>query len=133
MSDDRLRQLLSVTPDPEEVAERAGRARRRALARTEERPAPARWLWAAWVAPALAAVLLAAGVSAWRRAWRIEALAWTPPAPPIVSAALEAPAPPAAKRSPRRVRPMRQERLEVHFALSDGTRVLWTFDDKFSL
>jgi len=135
MKDRKLRQLLSMLPEEEEIARRAARARRRALARLEE-PEPARrgWRWA----PAAALTVLLVASAAWvSRAWRVDPLVWTPPAPRIASvpAAPLAPAPaPAVRKASRRAAPgPRQERLEMHLVLSDGTRVLWTFDRKFTL
>ena len=134
MNDQDWRQLLSVLPAEEEIAARAGQARRRALARREE-PAPVGHgrFWA----PALAAsVGLVAGAAWITNAWRVDPLVWTPPAPRIAAADLRAPAVIEA-RTPARRRPARRtlarQRLEVHWVLSDGTRVQWTFDKKFNL
>ena len=129
MTGGNLRDLLSVLPDEEEIALRAGRARRRALARVEEvQPARRWWRWAACLAPGPVALALAVLL---HHAWRIEPLAWTPPAPQIAAAELRAPAPAPVRRA---TRPAPQtKRLEVRWALSDGTRVQWTFDPNFSL
>jgi hypothetical protein len=57
MRDDRLREILTVGPAPDEVAARSRRARRRAIAAYDAQP---RWSWR----PAIAAgfVTLLAGV-----------------------------------------------------------------------
>ncbi len=131
MSDQELRKLLSILPDEPELSTRAARARRRALARLDQ-PAPiARpWRWAPAVAAAVA--LLAGG--AWvERVWRVPPLVWTPPTPVVSPAATLSPAPSAPPpESARPVAPER-ERLQVHFVLSDGTRVQWTFEKNFAL
>jgi len=133
MSQDELRQLLSSLPEDAELAARAARARRGALARLEQ-PVRARggWLWA----PALAVFVLVLAAGVWaNRARRVEPLLWSPPAPHIAVAPLPAPQRATApKRIPRPApRAGKQERLELHLALSDGTRVQWIFDKNFSL
>ena len=128
MTDGNLRDLLSVLPDGEEIALRAGRARRRALARLEEaQPAWRWWRWAACLAPGPAVLALAVLL---HHAWRIEPLAWTPPAPQVAAAELRAPAPAPVRRP--RLAPQAKH-LEVRWVLSDGTRVQWTFDPNFNL
>lgn len=132
MSEAKLRQLLSALPGEEEIARRAAQARRRALARLEER-APARLGWWCW-APG-PAFILAAVIWIWvNHVWRVEPLAWTPPVPRIASAPLVAatPAPkPVCHRAPQPA--LAQQRLELHWVLSDGTRVQWIFDKNFGL
>ena len=125
-----MRKLLSVLPDDEEIALRAGRARRRALARLDEvQPTRRWWRWAACLAPGPVALALAVLL---HHAWRIEPLAWTPPAPQIAAAGLRGPAPASVRRPPSRAA-QQGKHLEVRWVLSDGTRVQWTFDPNFSL
>jgi len=137
MSDQKLRRILSMLPASDEIAERAARARRRALARFEQ-PQPSRrfWIWA----PALATGVLAIAGVLWLRPVRSlpppEPKA--PPAPEIAAVVRpEAPVPapaPAPKPAARRATPApSQARLELHLVLSDGTRVFWTIDKNFSL
>lgn len=108
MSEDRLRELLSTLPAPEEIATRAERARRRALAATG-RPRRARLRWA-WAAVTALLVALVAGGGWWQQGRR----------------AAPAPTPPAASG-------LHQDRLEFRLVLSDGTRVQWILDENFSL
>lgn len=136
MSDEKLRQLLSTLPPEDEIADRAERARHQALARLEE-PAPARpgWVWAP--ASALSIALIAGALWA-AKLWRVQPLVWSPPTPQIASAPLRppAPTPPPARQVAHRQAPTRilaQKRLQVHWVLSDGTQVEWTFDKDFSL
>ena len=119
-----LRQMLSAVPDEAELQTRAARARRRALAALgQPEPATRRWLWAP--AAALSLVLVAGAV--WVQSlWRVEPLVLQPPAPVVA----EVPAAPAPVKTPARPS---QDRLQVQLVLSNGTRVLWTFDKDFSL
>ena len=131
MSEERLRQLLSALPEEEEIAAGAARARRRAMARLDEaqgkvRPAWRRWLWAACLVPSPALLVLA--ILAWNP-WRVEPLGFKLPGPQIPVTDLRAPAPTPGRRPPVE----RRQRLEVHWVLSDGTRVQWTFDKDFRL
>jgi len=103
MSENRLRDLLAVLPDEDESAARAARARRRALARLGAAAQPRKRRL--W-APALATVLMALGLLWWREAQRAE---------------------------PDLAQPLQPERLELHWVLSDGTRVQWVFAQDFSL
>jgi len=119
---------------PEDAHDRAARAGRRALERIEapEREAKLSWLWA----PALATVAVVAGAALWfQRAWQVEALTWQPPAPAVVAVAWQPF--PEARRSvstpTSRDRQGEPRRLQVQLALSDGTRIYWTFDDNFIL
>jgi hypothetical protein len=119
-----LRQL------PEDAGERAARARRNAISRLDERPARSwrSWLWA----PALATLLII-GVLWFRQAWRVEPIAWQPPAPPVGAVAWQTLAGPRPSAPPNRDRKGADpERLQVQLALSDGTRVYWTFDRNFN-
>jgi hypothetical protein len=134
MSENPLQQLLSIEPDREELATRAARARRNALARLGDRqPARRAWLWA----PALALTAVLVACAAWTASvWRVQPWVWTPPHPGIAAADLQ-PRTPAPERRIVRHRTPRSagsaQRLEVYWALSDGTRVQWTFDRNFSL
>lgn len=108
MSEKRLRELLSVLPDEVETGARAARARRRALARLEA-PARARPTWR-WVAAAVLVVLVVVGGRWLGEARRAERNGAQPSASQL-----------------------RQERLELHLVLSDGTRVQWIFVQDFNL
>ena len=135
MSEQKLRNLLSALPEEAEIAERAARARRWALAgfQSRDRKGVDRrlWRWAACLAPA--PVLVAAFWVA--NLWRLEPLPWTPPPPKIAAAELQPLAAPPAQRPVRRPQPLvlPQPRLEVQWVLADGTRVQWTFSKDFSL
>ena len=144
MSDEKMRELLSVLPEEDEIAEGAARARRRAMARLEE-PAPARrwgWVWAP--AMVVLAGLVVAGL--WmRQARRVETMAVQPPTPRIESPALVPLAhargsvsavgalPSRDRKGAAGVATLGQPRLELHLVLSDGTRVQWILDKDFSL
>ena len=129
MKDQKLRQLLSILPEEPDLGTRAARARGRALSRLDHsQPAPRRWLWV----PAMAlAVVLGIGAMWISRIWTVQPLVLQPAVPVIaqVPLTLPAPAPPPRKAAP----PLKQDRLQVQWVLSDGTRVLWTFDKDFSL
>jgi len=133
MNEEKLQSLLSALPEEFEIAERAARARGRALARLDDaRPVRHVWRWATCLA---ALPVLLAGI--WLvQLSRVQPLPWTPPAPQIAAPDLRAPVAVAAGQPVRR-RPHRpalaQQRLEVQWQLSDGTRVQWTFSEDFSL
>ncbi len=109
MSDEQLNKLLSVLPADDAVAAAAARSRRKALARLDEplRSRPRRFFaWAPGLAVAALVLIVAGAVQL-----------------------LRSPAPPAAS-PPERVS---AERLQMHWVLSDGTRVHWTFTKDFNL
>jgi len=133
MTQEKLRSLLSALPEESEVAVRAARASRRALARFDDAgPVRHLWRWAACLAPVpvlLAAIWIAS-------VWRVQPLPWTPPQPQIAAPDLGRSVAVPAKQPVRRrpVRPvLAQKRLELQWELSDGTRVQWTFSEDFSL
>ena len=100
MSDEKLRQLLSVLPEDQALAAGAVRSRRKALTRLDEDPAwkPRRFpRWTPGLAAAAMVLLIVGAVQIFR----------TPP-PPV---------------SPERAS---VQRMQVHWVLSDGTRVQWT-------
>jgi len=112
MSDDKLKNILSVLPDEDEIRSRAARARQRALARLDH-AAPVVETRISWI-PSLAMaalVLLVAGI-----VYQIR-----PPASPGPVASSSG----AAERE--------QERLRMKWVLRDGTRVLWTFNRSSNL
>jgi hypothetical protein len=122
--EDLLRQL------PSDAGVRASRARQRALARLDEQPRRARRPWLC--SPALAGLLII-GVLWFRQAWPVETLAWQPPAPPVTAVAWQPLAHARGSALPSRDRKGADgpQRLQVQLALSDGTRVYWTFDRNF--
>jgi hypothetical protein len=112
MSDDRLRELLAAQPGSHEVAERAQRAREKALQRlppavTRKRERPVAWIRLS----AAAAAALSLGLL-WVSAPRGTGI----PAPEPVAVVQPA-----------------QPPLQVRMTLSDGTKVVWTLDDRFSM
>ena len=105
MSDEKLRQLLSVLPEDGALAAGAARSRRKALARLDEELAVRPRVFSAW-APGLAVaamVLLVVGA--------VQIFQAPEPGPPLLT--------PPERAS--------DQRLQVHWVLSDGTRVHWTF------
>jgi hypothetical protein len=115
MKMDRLKELLAAEPPQREVALRAARARRRALASFHAAPAAQDpWQAALWAAPlrlaaALAVVLAGAGL-----------VSFHTPQASVQTETRPAAAPDGA-------------RLEVNFQLSDGTNVRWVFNEDFAL
>lgn len=103
MSDERLREILSVEPGADEVAFRSRRARRRALEAYETIKPQRRWraALAAGFAIVFAGTLLLRGPAA---------------------VAPQASSPSQAGR-----------RVEMRLQLSDGTRVNWVMDDRYAL
>ena len=99
MSDEKLRQLLSILPDDGEIAAGAARSRRKALARLNGEARPVRRKL--WWAPAVAVVAVVLTIVG---AVRILTM------PPASPEAVVAPEP-----------------LRMHWVLSDGTKVHWTF------
>ncbi len=103
MSDEKLREILSVLPEDDALAAGAARSRMRALARLREEP-PARPRWFVTWAPGLAVAALVLIVVGVVQIFR------TPAPLPVAP--------------PERVS---DQRLQMHWVLSDGTRVHWTF------
>lgn len=108
MSRDLWKEISRLEPGADEVLRRAGRAREAALRRLDE-PAPA-WRPLRWASMALAASLAVGAGSFWFAARKLD--------------------PPPAASAPQ---VLKQERLEMHWTLSDGTRVHWVFDDRLGL
>lgn len=109
MSDERLRQLLSVLPEDDTLAAGAARSRQKALARLDVEPTtrPRRFfIWAPGLAVAALALIVVGAVQVYRA-----------PAP--------APVAPSERVS--------DQSLKMYWVLSDGTRVHWTFTKDFKL
>ena len=104
MSDEKLQDLLRTLPDEDEIAFRAARAKRRAMARLDE---PRRWSLAPVLAMA-ALVLIVAGIL-------------------FLGHRSSSPTQIATSMAPVE---RQQQSLRMKWVLSDGTRVLWTFHNQ---
>jgi len=103
MSDDRLREILSVRVAADEEASRSERARKRAMAAYET--APRQHRWQPFMAAAALAIVLAGTWITQRSSGR----------PGAADASAERP------------------RIEMRMQLSDGTRVNWVIDNRYAL
>jgi hypothetical protein len=107
MNDDQWREFVCIEPEAADARIRASRARTEALRRGDGLAPAQRAL--NWAGLALAASLFAGAAGLW--------LTGTP------DSRLPSPA----------VQTVKQDRLEMHLTLSDGTLVHWVFDDRFGL
>jgi hypothetical protein len=108
MHSERWKEILRLEPGADQVQRRAARAREAALRRLDELAPPRAPL--RWAPMALAASLVAGAAGVWSTTRK--------PLPPQAAPAQQF---------------LKQERLEMHWTLSDGTRVHWVFDDRFGL